>query len=190
MDQIETMQQVVDQAKRILSGVRPDQLGAPSPCEDWDARGVIDHIAGGGKMFAAAFEQGSVPDALMGEIMTADNVGDDPAAAFAAVGDSFMDAIRAPGALERTLVLPWGEMPGTAALDLAIFDVTVHTWDLAKATDQVEALDPDVLETALEVGRRIIQPEFRAPGVLGAEQPVADGAPVADRLAAFAGRQP
>ena len=38
--------------------------------------------------------------------------------------------------MDRIVKLPFGEMPAGMAVDIAIFDVTTHAWDLAKATGQ------------------------------------------------------
>ena len=72
--------------------------------------------------------------------------------------------------------------------NIAVFDVATHATDLATATGQ-EVTDTALLESALEIGKQMISQEMRQPGVFDAEQPCPDGAPVADRLAAFAGRQ-
>ena len=49
--------------------------------------------------------------------------------------------------------------------------------------------DEGVLGAALEIGKQMIGPDLRQPGVFDAEQPCADDAPVADRLrASFAVR--
>ena len=39
------------------------------------------------------------------------------------------------------------------------------------------------------MGRQMVGPELRAPGVFGDEQTISDGASVEDRLLAFAGRK-
>mgnify|MGYP000706370062 CR=1 FL=1 len=38
------------------------------------------------------------------------------------------------------------------------------------------------METALEIGKQMIGPELRQPGVFGPEQSAPDGAPAVDRL--------
>jgi len=79
-------------------------------------------------------------------------------------------------------------MPAGIALNIAVFDVTTHAADLAKATGQ-SIDDVDLLETALEVGKQIVGPDFRQPGVLHDEQQAANNASPLDKLLAFAGRQ-
>ena len=84
--------------------------------------------------------------------------------------------------------LPFGEMPAGVWLNLNIFDVATHAADLARASGQT-ITDTDLLEAALEIGRQMLSPEMRRPGVFDAEQPVPADAAIADRLLAFAGRK-
>ena len=95
-----------------------------------------------------------------------------------------------PGAMDRIVTLPFGEMPARMAVDIAIFDVTTHAWDLARATGQSTDLDPEVAGAALRAARAMLSDDLRATGRFGAEVSVPDDAPVADQLAAFTGRTP
>ncbi len=84
--------------------------------------------------------------------------------------------------------LPFGEMPAGVALSIAIFDVTTHATDLARATGQT-IKDPDLLKDALIMGQQMIGPELRQPGLFDPEQTAPDGASAEERLQAFAGRR-
>jgi uncharacterized protein (TIGR03086 family) len=129
-----------------------------------------------------------VPDDRLGQLMGGDNLGSDYKAAFHAAAGRAVASFDAPGALDKMVKLPFGEMPAGIALNIAVFDVTTHACDLARATGQ-QVDDQDLLETALAVGRQMIGPDMRQPGMFDAEQPAADGATAADRLLAFAGRR-
>jgi uncharacterized protein (TIGR03086 family) len=188
MDSVAMLGRVVEQTQRVVDGVTPEQLGQPSPCEEWTVRDVINHITGGATMFAISAEKGSIPDEDMGRIMGGDNLGDDYKGAFRAASRRALDVYNQPGVLDKNVTLPFGEMPAGVALDIAIFDVATHAADIARATGQAIE-DEQLLEDALTMGRTMLTPQWRAPGVFGDEQPVADDAPVADRLLAFAGRR-
>jgi uncharacterized protein (TIGR03086 family) len=86
------------------------------------------------------------------------------------------------------VTLPFGEMPAGVALNIAVFDVLTHAVDIARGTGQ-EVRDTELIETALEMGRQMVGPELRTPGVFDAEQPAPADAPPSDRLLAFAGRK-
>ena len=188
VDNVMLLQRVVDETTQVVNDVSDDQLGNPSPCEGWTVRDVINHITGGATMFAISAEQGSVPDEVLGRLMGGDNLGDDPQGAWAIAAQRAMTAFEQPGALDKIVKLPFGEMPGGVALNIAVFDVLTHAVDIARASNQ-EVADTELIETALTVGRQMIGPELRIPGVFDPEQPVAGDAPPADRLLAFAGRK-
>jgi uncharacterized protein (TIGR03086 family) len=187
MDQVALLQRVVDETTSVIAEIGPDQLGEPTPCTEWTVRDVINHITGGATMFAISAEEGSVPDDVVGQLVGGDNLGDDYKGAWATASTRAMAVFAEPGVLDKTVKLPFGEMPAGVALNLAIFDVATHATDLARATGQ-SISDTGLLEAALEMGRQMISPEFRQPGVFGPEQPAPDDASVEDRLLAFAGR--
>jgi uncharacterized protein (TIGR03086 family) len=188
VDSLQLLQRVVNETTTVVNDVADDQLGNPSPCVGWTVRDVINHITGGATLFAISAEQGSVPDEELGRLMGGDNLGADYKAAWAAAADRAMHAFGEPGVLEKTVKLPFGEMPAGVALNIAVFDVLTHATDIARATGQTVD-DTELIESALEVGHQMIGPELRQPGVFDAEQPVAADAPAQDRLLAFAGRR-
>lgn len=188
MGTTDTMEQVVAEMGRIVDGISPDQLDRPTLCTEWSVRDVINHVTAGSTMFAECVENGSIPDERFGQLIGGDNLGDDYRGAFHAAADRAVAAFGQPGALEKVVKLPFGEMPAGIALQIAIFDVTTHACDLAKATGQ-EVKDTAVLDAALEAGRQMITDDFRGTSRFGPEQQAPEGAPTADKLLAFAGRQ-
>ena len=97
---------------------------------------------------------GRVSDEQLGELMAGDNLGDDYKGAFHRAADDANDAFDDPGAMDRIVKLPFGEMPAGMAVNIAIFDVATHAWDLAKATGQSTDLDPEVTGRSLTRWRR------------------------------------
>ena len=69
-----------------------------------------------------------------------------------------------------------------------------HAWELARATRQIDKLDPSVALPALEGARAMVKPQYRnmvEPGApFGPEVYPAPGADDWERLAAFMGRDP
>jgi uncharacterized protein (TIGR03086 family) len=183
----EGLEQAIGVAKGVLAGVKPEQLDDPTPCKSWKVRDVINHVVGGSYFFAAAtnagehVEDGSeAPDFASGDYLAAYEEGSRQAVA----------AFGAPGALEKTVKLPFGEFPGAAFMGLATTDTLTHAWDLAKATGQDTDLAPELSEQVLAGARAAISDGIRGeePMPFGQEQPCPDGASAADRLAAFLGR--
>jgi uncharacterized protein (TIGR03086 family) len=190
MDEVATMSRVIELTGKIVDNIEPSQLGNPSPCEAWTVRDVLNHIVGGAEMFAICVRDGAVPDEQLGQLMTGDNLGDDYQASFHRAAANAEESFALPGAMDRIVKLPFGEMPAGMALNIAIFDVTTHAWDLAKATGQSTDLDPEVAGIAYQVAQTMLSDDLRNAGMFGQPVPVPDDAPVADRLAGLAGRTP
>ena len=91
--------------------------------------------------------------------------------------------------------MPWGEeYTGATLVDMYLAELAAHAWDLARATGQLDKLDPSLALPALEGARAMIKPQYRnmaGPGApFGAEVSPAPGADDWERLAAFMGRDP
>lgn len=188
MEGVPLLQKVVAQTTEIVDNITPDQLGKATPCAEWTVRDLINHITAGATIFAISAEQGSVPDAEMATLMGGDNLGDDYRGAWKAASAQALSAFEEPGVLEKIVTLPFGPMPAGVALNIAVFDVTTHACDLARATGQ-RITDTELLETALTIGRQMVGPELRQAGVFDPERAIPADAPVADRLLCFAGRR-
>jgi uncharacterized protein (TIGR03086 family) len=165
--------------------VTPDQLDRPTPCADFTVEGVFSHMIGGAGLFAAQFRGEGPPEPPADG---ADLTGDDPVATFVGAMEALADAATQPGALDRTVVSPFGEVSGTFAARYLVFDGTVHAWDIATATGQT-FIPPDALVVdVLDFAREVIGPEMRVPGAFDPEiVPPAD-ATLLEQLVAFTGR--
>ena len=188
MESIDLLRRTVDQTDQLVQGLSDDQLALQTPCSEWKVRDLINHITGGATMFAVSAEQGSVPDDLMGQLMGGDNLGDDFKGAWKTASQRALAAFDDPAVMDKIVKLPFGEMPAGVALNIAVMDVTTHLCDLATATG-TKVEDTELVEAALAMGKQMIGPEMRMPGVFDAEQPCPDDAPATDRLLAFAGRK-
>jgi uncharacterized protein (TIGR03086 family) len=190
VDSIAMINKTLGETNRIVGGIEPSQLDNPTPCGEWTVRDVLNHITGGADMFAIAAAEGKVPDEKLGQLMAGDNLGDDYKGAFKAASARAVKAFEPEGIVDKMITLPFGEMPAGAAVNIAIFDVATHTWDLAKGTGQSTALDPEVLGAAFELAQQMLADDWRAAGMFGTQVPVPDDAPIQDRLAGFTGRTP
>src|ERR1700674_406106 len=95
---------------RIIEQVPRDRWHAPSPCAEWDARQVANHIIGENLWAAELFQGKTIDD--VGAALDGDLTGDDPAAAYAHSVDVARAAVEAPGAMEATCHLSFGEYSG------------------------------------------------------------------------------
>jgi uncharacterized protein (TIGR03086 family) len=121
--------------------VQPGQWERPTPCSEWDARAIVEHVIG-------------FHDFLLLRPMgvRANRPRTDPTARWDATRTAVFAALDPPGALDQATDLPGGgqSTPRTMLAALTT-DVLVHTWDLARATDQSPA--PGALEAARAYGR-------------------------------------
>lgn len=191
MDPNTHMARAVAQAKQIVAGVRDDQLSASTPCSEWDVKALLGHMLGGTLMADAAARHGSVPQAVMQEIMSPGLVGDDFRERYAAAADEMVAAFSDPAIAGKMIELPFGTMPGPVVLSIFTIDTAIHAADLAHSTGQSYD-DAELAETSLEVARRneeMMGGAMRSPNVFGPQQPCHDDAPATTRLLAFAGRR-
>jgi uncharacterized protein (TIGR03086 family) len=96
----------------------------------------------------------------------------------------------------------WARTPGDASVTLSydtvtasdylreqVSDVTIHSWDLARATDADESLDADLIAavwTVFEPQRDTLE----ASGLFASPVPADENAPLQHRLLALTGRDP
>jgi uncharacterized protein (TIGR03086 family) len=179
------LQQAVATTRGVLAAVTPDQLDAPTPCASWDVAALINHIIGAQYFFLSSVTGTPLTD-------PPDYAAGDYLAAFDEVSAATIEAFGAPGVMERTITLAFGDMPGAAVMGLATTDTFQHGWDLAKATGQSTDLAPELASALLAQSKAAISVAFRGPegaAPFGQEQSAPDGAPAADQLAAFLGRE-
>lgn len=186
----ENLERAFAVARGVLANVKPDQYDDPTPCASWDVRRLLSHYVGASYWFAASVNAGVSPEGDATE--ATDYTQGDLLAAYDAGIKAAVEAFGAPGAQERIVKLPFGEMPGAVFMGIATNDVFTHAWDLAKATGQPTDLDPEFAAQLTEAAKLFVVDAIRGPDSSGApfgpEQPAPAGASAADRHAAFLGR--
>jgi uncharacterized protein (TIGR03086 family) len=178
----------VTTAVACVSAVRPDQLAGATPCSEYDVRQLLGHlVAVLGRV--AAVGRGADPFSVP---LVVAGVPDDgwPAAADTAAREA-AEVWADDAVLDRLLRLPFGTLPGAAALASYVGEVSTHTWDLAVATGQSPAWDPEALAVGLAAIRRKLPSAERDPEIPFADAvPVAEDAPLIDQLVGWQGRDP
>lgn len=165
----------------LIRNVKPDQLGDPTPCEDYDVRALLNHVIGAAAGIAAG-AAGTARDDSPDPIAA---VGGDPGAAIDRVLPGVREAWATPGAGERTF--PGGQV---LLIQIATVEAVVHGWDIAMATGQPYEI-PDVAAAPLLEGmKRGTGGERRPGGPFGPIVELRADASAADQLIAFTGRRP
>lgn len=180
---------------RVVTAVRDDQLGGPTPCPAYSVADLLDHVDGLSLAFAAAARKEDLPG------------GGDPAGDGARLGEDWRERITGrltglaeawqdPAAYDGLTMAGPVELPGEVAVLVALNEVVVHGWDLARSTGQEYDVDPAAAEACLGFATSF-EPPADAPddpqvdgGLFGPPVPVPTDAPALDRLAGATGRDP
>jgi uncharacterized protein (TIGR03086 family) len=190
-DRRSTLLDSYENAAAIVSGVRAGQLGQPTPCPEYDVAGLIDHLVEAGHR-AAALGRGQAPPA--GDESPHVELSDAPGQIRHA-GEEAAQAWADNSRLSSTFTMPWGEeYTGAALVDMYLAELAGHAWDLARATGQLNRLDPTLAAPALSGARAMIKPAYRnlvRPGSpFAAEVQPPPKADDWERFVAFMGRDP
>ncbi len=175
-------ERVAQRFTEMVDGVRPGGWDSSSPCDGWTARDVVGHVTGW-----ASESLLEVWEVARSDIPS---VSSDPAGAWKAVDAAVADALSNPDTAGRLSDSPMGRMSFEEAVDqFCTPEVLVHSWDIARATNQDETLPSEDVSRTLSR----MQGQEEAIRSSGLFKPGVDVGPDADeqtRLIAFTGRQP
>jgi uncharacterized protein (TIGR03086 family) len=128
------------------------------------------------------YAEGRFPDG------TTDLLGDDPMTGWESAADAALSAFAEDDALIRTVHLERGPTPASQYILELISDLTVHSWDLARAIDGDTELDGELVTASLLIGEAI--PEDGVPGLYEPPLDTSTAAFPQQRLLARFGRRP
>ena len=155
-----------------------------SPCSDWDARGVLEHVIG-------------FHDVLLLRPLDAkpQRPKGDPVGRWIATVDALDRLLRRPGLFDRVIdVPPVGNNPpsqinAARLVPLLSLDVLIHTWDLSRAADHEIVLDTELCSTFLS-GLPAEKTALSKTGMYGPPQEVPADSDSQTKLLARLGRNP
>ncbi|MFC6082902.1 TIGR03086 family metal-binding protein [Sphaerisporangium aureirubrum] len=180
---------------RLLDGVGDDLTG-PTPCPGYSVAALLDHIMGLSLAFAWGARK-TPHEEREGDVSapgkaTAEHL--DPRWREVLPGrlTALAEAWREPGAWEGMTEVAGVTMPGEMMGIVALDEVVLHGWDLARATGQSFTCDPASTEAVLAFTAATAQPDQAAgrEGLFGPVIEIPGDAPAFDRLLGFAGRDP
>ena len=161
----------------VVGNISADQLDQPTPCADFTVRGVLEHMIGGATAFAAAYRGETPHEPDLSEPLTG----------FLAALQDLDASMHAPGALDRTVAAPFGELPGETFARFVVLDGLVHGWDMATATGQPYEPSDELVAAADGFARQVLDPLRDGTTFATAVEPAAGASPI-ERLAAYTGR--
>jgi uncharacterized protein (TIGR03086 family) len=179
MDPLTQLSEVGPLLADVVGGIRPDQLDQPTPCDGFTVRGVLEHMIGGATAFAEAYR---------GEALEQPDMSD-PLAAFGPALGGLVEAVTEPGAMDKTIAAPFGEVDGATFARFIALDGLVHGWDLAIATGQRYEPPTELVAAVEAFAHNAIDPLRDGETFKSAVDAAPDAAPIV-KLAAYTGRRP
>jgi uncharacterized protein (TIGR03086 family) len=180
------MSEAADRMKVLIDGFDARMNATPagawdnqSPCTEWKARDVVEHVANNFLRFGGSLGGTTYPP------MGAD---ESPPDAWARAKGTLVAQLDTAD-LSAVIDGPFGPMPAEQMIGrILATDLLVHTWDLARAVGGDESLPIDIVEGAYS-GLKPMDAMLRRPGVFGPKVEVPAGADVQTEFLAFVGRR-
>lgn len=174
---------------RLVSAVRDDQLSDPTPCPEYAVRNLLGHLLGLAIAFRDAGRKELGPTTDTDPQAALPDIEPGGREALPQVLDELAGAWRDPAAWTGDTRAGGVSLPGDIAGAVAVDELVVHGWDLARATGQ--PYDPD--PAALIATHSFLDAATDDPGrgeIFGPVVPVADDQPLLDRVIGLSGRDP
>ncbi len=183
MEPIEQLTYIVPTLNALVDRIDPAQLNDPTPCENFTVHDVLDHMIVLGGTFAYWFRGEEAP-----EITAPPVYGRVPAAEFKSAMNDLLAAMQSPGAMDRVIAAPIGEMPGSSFARFVAFDGTVHGSDLASAAGLTYELPAELVDAVDEFARGALSDDMRDGDTFKQATEAPESATKLERLVAFSGR--
>ncbi|HEY5981170.1 MAG TPA: TIGR03086 family metal-binding protein [Microlunatus sp.] len=182
--------QPAEQIAILVAGVTDDQLGDPTPCPEMTVGTLLAHLATLAQAFTDAAAKVSGPTTSTPPTQTVPVLPDDWRTVIPARLEALVAAWQQSEAWQGETTVGGVTMPATDIGYVANNELVVHGWDLSAATEQpFEVAEANLEASWVMVFNTPDEPAARA-GLFGPRLPVAESAPLLDRVLAGAGRDP
>lgn len=176
----------------LVRTVEEDQLAWPTPNAGMTVGDILDHVQTLSQAFADAARKN--PLGLTGPPPQPDasNLGADWRARIPRALDELATAWNDPSAWAGMTKVGGIEMPGDAAGIVALDEVVIHGWDVARATGRGYEVETALLEGLLGFLNHMAEPDMAAAreGLFGPVVDVPTDAPLLHRVLGLTGRNP
>jgi uncharacterized protein (TIGR03086 family) len=174
---------------QLLDAIGDERLADPTPCPKYAVRELLGHLVGLSTAFRDAARKNFGP-----------STGTDPGSVLPVLDDDWRavlpqrlkevaDAWQKPGAWDGDTQAGGITFPAAIAGRVALNELAIHGWDLARATSQEYAPG----DASLRVSYDLLKPagdDQSRDGMFGPVVRVAEDAPLIDRVVGLSGRRP
>ncbi|GAA0257709.1 TIGR03086 family metal-binding protein [Cryptosporangium japonicum] len=173
--------QAVEPTRTVVRTIRDEQLGAPTPCREFDVLALLNHLL-------------QWAPALIGAARKVETAPVEPPADWRRELDARFDELVAgwstPEAWEGTTRMGGPtDFPAPMIGGMVLTELVVHGWDLARATGQSPTWPDEVLRPLVSEAQGMAE-QGRQLGIFGPEVPVPADAPPLMRILGLSGRDP
>ncbi|WP_280453764.1 TIGR03086 family metal-binding protein [Nocardia brasiliensis] len=170
----------------VINGITDDQLAAATPCADTTVRDLLAHVVDLTEAFRQAATKEAVGGSVAPVIAPQNALPADWRALISAQLKALVGAWREPGAWDGITEAGGVSEAAPVMAMIALDELVVHGWDLAKATGQPFDATATDLATLLDLLSET--PAEGTPGLFGPVLPVPTEASALDRVLALTGR--
>jgi uncharacterized protein (TIGR03086 family) len=173
-------EKVVVRFTDLVDAIANSQWSVPTPCAGRTVHDLVEHVIVRDRRLAA-----TVGGPAAAEQVPADA---DLSAEWHQCVNWWADGLADPARRDTVWDTPLGEMSfEQATTALMTGEITIHTWDLARALGVDETLDPEAVHRTY-IAMKQHSDALRRPGVLGPQVEAPDDSDEQTRLLAFTGR--
>ncbi|WP_326723945.1 TIGR03086 family metal-binding protein [Streptomyces sp. NBC_00243] len=175
---------------RLAAGVTDEQLAGATPCPELAVHNMLGHLLGLAAAFRDAGRKDLGPTTDTSPTAAVPDIEPGWREALPKVMDELAEAWRDPAAWTGETRAGGVSLPGAIAGAVAVDELVVHGWDLARATGQEYEPDATALRMSYEFLLASAEDPTRGGGIFGPVVPVPDEAPLLDRAIGLSGRDP
>ncbi|MET7717387.1 TIGR03086 family metal-binding protein [Streptomyces sp. NPDC005407] len=174
---------------QLLDAIGDERLADPTPCPEYAVRELLGHLVGLSTAFRDAARKDFGPSTGTDPGSVLPVLDDDWRAVLPQRLNELAEAWQKPGAWDGDTQAGGITFPAAIAGRVALNELVIHGWDLARATGQEYAPG----DASLRVSYDLLKPAGDDPsrdGMFGPVVRVAEDAPLIDRVVGLSGRRP
>ena len=174
----------------LVSAVPDQLLDGPTPCPHYTLGDLLDHVGGMALAFTAVARKTARQTGDQQPSGDASRLGEDWRTRIPRDLEALAEAWKDPGAWAGTTRAGGHEMPGEVAGLVALDELVVHGWDVARASGQPYDCEPVLLRAVHRFIAHARRSEASPEGLFGPVVSVPDDARLLDHVIGLAGRDP